>query len=169
MLYSKPTSESTTHSKDFDDCPTMDDMLEEAQHLRLEGSKLKGVLKNNDGGWHNSELDLDKYIGNTNGKSWGRSPVPCVPHANPQLTRVGHLTWFGQGFSNDAKDIKLARHRHKPELVATLRKDDGSEIMNQLLLGEKIENADGNFSVRRDRSGSAGVDPFWRQNMSLGV
>ena len=46
----------------------MDDMLEEAQHLRLEGSRLKGVLKDQDGGWHNAEIDLDQYIGNTDGK-----------------------------------------------------------------------------------------------------
>lgn len=143
----------------------MNDMLEEVQHLRIEGSKLKGVLKKNDGGWHNSELDLDKYIGNANGKP------SCISSQETPKTDAGkgHLTWFGQGFSDDARDIRLARYRHKPELVATLRRDDGSEMMNQLLLGEKIENSDGNFTVRRDSSGSTEADPFWRQNMSWGV
>lgn len=61
------------------------------------------------------------------------------------------------------------RHCHKPELVATLRSDDGDEIMNQLLLGEKIENSDGAFSMKKDTSPHEEEDPFWRQNMSLGV
>lgn len=51
--------------------------------------------------------------------------------------------------------------------MATLRKDDGSESTNRLLLGEKIENADGIFAVRRDKDGPAKSDPFWRQNESV--
>ena len=82
---------------------------------------------------------------------------------------IGHLTWFGHDFTQHARDIKLERHSHKPELVATLRRDDGTEMMNQLLLGEKIENDNGAFVVKRQKSTPADADPFWRQNMSLGV
>lgn len=49
-------------------------MLEGAQHLRIEGSKLKGVLRNKDGGWHNAEMDLDQWIGNSDGKPQTSSP-----------------------------------------------------------------------------------------------
>lgn len=53
------------------------DMLEGAQHLRLEGSTLKGVLKTSEGGWHNSEINLDNYIGNANGEnSAAEHPYP---------------------------------------------------------------------------------------------
>lgn len=77
----------------------MDDMLENAQHLRIEGSKLKGVLRNQDGGWHNAELDLDKWIGNSDGESQFLSPPfhslypllsysPCPFLYPPSPTRI---------------------------------------------------------------------------------
>lgn len=60
----------------------MDDLLEEAQHFRLEGSKLKACLKDNDGGWRNAELDLDRYIGNTDGKAPATQIHTHTPHTH---------------------------------------------------------------------------------------
>lgn len=104
-------------------------------------------------------------------------PFTPLPHQNHTvLTTTGRLTWFGTNFSNNATNIGIQRERYLPELVATLRRDDGTEVANQhLLLGERIENMDGNFMVRerepprQRREGLMEEDPFWRQNMSLGV
>lgn len=152
----------------------MNDLLEEAQNLRLEGSTLKGLLKDRAGGWHNAEIDLDKHIGVEDGAP---PPLPtAITPIHAPLTQKGHLTWSGKGFARDAKDLRIDRHAHKPELVATLRGADGREAQNELLLGERIENADGSFSVRPRRQPSlfsrgapSEEDPFWRQNMSWGV
>ena len=74
----------------------MDDMLEEAQNLRIEGSMLKGVLQDKDGGWRNAEIDLDQLIGNEDGNpfpifsinSQPPTPSPYLPAtASPPLTQ----------------------------------------------------------------------------------
>lgn len=67
----------------------MDDKLEGAQHLRMEGSKLKGVLRNKEGGWHNAELDLDQWVGNTDGKLLVSSPSSSPPF--PPILSSPHL------------------------------------------------------------------------------
>lgn len=103
-------------------------MLEGAQHLRLEGSKLKGVLRNKDGGWHNAEMDLDQWIGNSDGKprylsnppprflsfSLQFPPLtmpPLTPNRPPNLVR---------------QKLHRKRHQHRPPaplLPARARRD----------------------------------------------
>ena len=83
--------------------------------------------------------------------------------------KTGQLTWLGKNFSDGARDIGIARFKHKPELVATLTRDDGSEAMHELLLGEKIENVDGMFVVKWERVGPDVADDFWRPDLFFGV
>lgn len=42
--------------------------INDAENLRVEGATLKGALRCPDGEWHDSELNLDEYIGIKDGK-----------------------------------------------------------------------------------------------------
>ncbi|KAB8228162.1 hypothetical protein ETB97_004211 [Aspergillus alliaceus] len=84
-------------------------------------------VRDRNGDWHERTIRLDDHIGNTDG--W--------------------FIWGGNGFTNTARNIRLEDTEWGPKLVAVMSTNDGGDRGDQgLLLGDRIENNDGQLHFR---------------------
>ncbi|KAF9351216.1 hypothetical protein BGX34_000736 [Mortierella sp. NVP85] len=84
-------------------------------------------------GWHDSTIDLDDFIGNTDGE---------------------FRTDIDRNFSHSAESVSLIIGQDKVTLLASLRKWDGSWNTAQILnLSEMISNNGGNLFLIDDYVG----------------
>ncbi|KAH8800484.1 CVNH domain-containing protein [Xylogone sp. PMI_703] len=97
-----------------------------SEDIRIENNHiLKANLRDADGNLHESEIDLNQFIGNEN----------------------GHFQWQGERFSESAKDVTFSIEGggQVPVLRAILFDVDGGEHARDINLAERIENIDGRF------------------------
>ncbi|KAI5857840.1 Cyanovirin-N [Tricharina praecox] len=101
-----------------------------AQDIVLkDGHKLKCELKNNSGRTVSASLDLNHYVGNTDG--W--------------------FKWNGRDFTRSAKNISLVHGDGGPKLEADLLCADGSYRARQgLHIADRIENRNGELVFLHD-------------------
>ncbi|KDN43347.1 hypothetical protein RSAG8_06131, partial [Rhizoctonia solani AG-8 WAC10335] len=94
--------------------------------IRLESNHiLHANLKNHEGNFIGSSMDLDKHIGNVSGS----------------------LAFDSGNFSGSATTVRLdlSGFPNRVLLVATLRKENGSTVASSLDLNERIANRDGHL------------------------
>jgi hypothetical protein len=107
---------------------------------------LKAVLRDEDGGEQDSELDLNDIIGNNNGTS---SPASCILKLARRKANhlAGSFEWGGCEFKESASDIHLHREGDEglPILRAKLNNVDGEEVEADINLTERISNDNGNL------------------------
>eukprot|EP01099_Mayorella_cantabrigiensis_P004022 TRINITY_DN3018_c0_g1_i1.p1 TRINITY_DN3018_c0_g1~~TRINITY_DN3018_c0_g1_i1.p1 ORF type:complete len:117 (+),score=3.08 TRINITY_DN3018_c0_g1_i1:51-353(+) len=89
-----------------------------SNNIRLNGSILSASCRNKKGGYHESCLDLDEYIGN----------------------KQGRIVWAGRNFSRSSEEIVL-KFDHMLECKA--RDSNGKFHLNSIDLDERIGNVDG--------------------------
>ncbi|KAK4464388.1 Cyanovirin-N [Cladorrhinum samala] len=98
-----------------------------AEDIRVDdGHILRARLKTEDGGEHDSEIDLNQYIGNNN----------------------GNFDWGGVNFSHSAQNISFSIEGADgvPVLRAELADAEGNYHARDINLSECIGNNNGNFS-----------------------
>ncbi|KAI0015801.1 Cyanovirin-N [Xylariomycetidae sp. FL0641] len=97
-----------------------------AQEIELrDGHILHARLQREDGGWQESEIDLDQFIGNQDG---------C-------------FCWGGANFSESAEECHFAIEggADVPVLRAQLRCENGEMCARDVNLAERVFNRDGSF------------------------
>ncbi|KAF8243636.1 Cyanovirin-N [Wilcoxina mikolae CBS 423.85] len=98
--------------------------------LRIENNHmLKGRLRNSNGELCDSEISLDKVLGNDDGR----------------------FQWDGEGFSGSAENVRFAIEGGGavPVLRADLRDSEGNLCAADVNLAERIQNCDGQFTFER--------------------
>ncbi|KAF3042053.1 hypothetical protein E8E11_004708 [Didymella keratinophila] len=114
-----------------------------AQDIRVDdGHILRARLQQADGEWNDSEIDLNQFIGNDNGR-FSSSMTVEIP-----LTVLGHFYWDGRDFSGSAENIHftIEGDGSVPVLRASLCDQDGNYQERDLNLSERVSNNDGNFN-----------------------
>ncbi|KAM5363915.1 hypothetical protein ACJZ2D_011767 [Fusarium nematophilum] len=99
---------------------------ETAQDITLEdGHILKAQLQNEDGEYVDAEIDLNSFIGNSDGS----------------------FEWGGENFADSAEDISfdLEGDDSTPILRATLGNLEGEGVESDINLSEHIQNENGEF------------------------
>ncbi|EAW23524.1 CVNH domain-containing protein [Aspergillus fischeri NRRL 181] len=97
-----------------------------AEDIRVEdGHILVARLRNADGEMRDASIDLDKYLGNNNGR----------------------FQWDGVNFSHSAEEVHFAIEGggEVPVLRAQLANQDGGFESADVNLSERIENINGEF------------------------
>ncbi|QSZ35385.1 hypothetical protein DSL72_008255 [Monilinia vaccinii-corymbosi] len=97
-----------------------------AENIRIDDNHiLRARLRNEQGDWQDSELDLNNYLGNQNGM----------------------IHWDGQNFSHSAENVTFSIEGggQVPVLRAFLRSVDGEEFSRDVNLAERIRNDNGRF------------------------
>ncbi|RDW70979.1 cyanovirin-n family protein [Coleophoma cylindrospora] len=97
-----------------------------AEDIRIDdGHVLRARLRNEGGELVDTEIDLDRYIGNSDGR----------------------FEWEGQGFSQSAENVEFSIEGggEVPVLRANLRNVEGEIIPCDVNLSERIENHNGQF------------------------
>ncbi|UNI24681.1 hypothetical protein JDV02_010411 [Purpureocillium takamizusanense] len=98
-----------------------------ASNIRVDdGHILRASIKNDDGDWVDSEIDLNTFIGNNNGR----------------------FEWGGENYSHSAEDISFrmeGENEETPVLRARLRDVDGNPHDADINLDERVGNDNGNF------------------------
>ncbi|KZZ87423.1 Cyanovirin-N [Ascosphaera apis ARSEF 7405] len=101
-----------------------------ARNIRLEdGHILKAELADEQGDWHDAEIDLDEILGNDRGV----------------------LEWSGGGFSRSSKDITVEHlfgDSGPPILKAQLGDGQGGHRYVEANLGDRLVNENGKFVFR---------------------
>ncbi|GJN73958.1 hypothetical protein PLIIFM63780_008029 [Purpureocillium lilacinum] len=99
-----------------------------ASNIRVDdGHILRASIQNGNGDWVDAEIDLDGFIGNSNGR----------------------FEWGGENFSHSAEDIRFSMEGANgdiPVLRARLSDVDGNLHDADINLDERIGNEDGNLS-----------------------
>ncbi|RDW83507.1 hypothetical protein BP5796_04998 [Coleophoma crateriformis] len=97
-----------------------------AEDIRIDdGHVLRARLRNEGGELVDTEIDLDRYIGNSDGR----------------------FEWEGQAFSQSAENVEFSIEGggEVPVLRANLRNQEGEFIPCDVNLSERIENHNGQF------------------------
>ncbi|KAL7622170.1 hypothetical protein AAE478_007673 [Parahypoxylon ruwenzoriense] len=97
-----------------------------SEDIRLDdGHVLKARLRNEEGDYNDTEIDLNQYIGNNDGR----------------------FEWGGENFSETAEDISFSIEggASVPVLRARLQRQDGEYSDADVNLAERFENQDGRF------------------------
>ena len=94
-----------------------------ARNVKLSETVLKADLQRNDGTWNpvTSELDLNKYVANSEGK----------------------LVWGGKNYAQTCRSCTLAN----AVLYCSCRNSAGRVLGTSLKLASRVTNSNGNFSV----------------------
>lgn len=121
--------------------------LQSAENVRVDdGHILRASLRNGEGNLQDAEFDLDQIIGNHNG-------TPILFHDLLHITDInlaGVFSWEGQNFSGSAQNISFnIEGENIPVLRAELNDGEGNWVARDINLGEKLENNNGQFSVRK--------------------
>ncbi|RPB20661.1 CNVH-domain-containing protein [Terfezia boudieri ATCC MYA-4762] len=105
--------------------------LHTARNVHLQGkSTLAAELQKRDGSWHHATIDLNNYLGNSDGK----------------------FLWNGTNFAATARDTKIEDRRpqsFEAWILATLQEADGVWPQGTdsagLNITDALKNEDGNF------------------------
>ncbi|KAI0113417.1 Cyanovirin-N [Daldinia grandis] len=104
----------------------MSNFYASSQDIRVDdGHILRARLRTEDGGEIDSEVDLNQFIGNDNGR----------------------FEWGGVNFSETARDVSFSIEGGDsvPVLRAELQNLDGEWVGADINLGERISNDNGHF------------------------
>lgn len=118
-----------------------------AESLRLEENHiLIAQLRNADGEFVDSSIDLNTIIGNVDGMPPAHSTVHWA-REDWKLTVAGRLEWDGQNFSESAEEVQfgIESENDVPILRALLKKADEEWAAADVNLSERIVNENGAF------------------------
>jgi len=114
---------------------------ETTTNIRLRGGHvLVANCRDKDGNWGESEIDLNSFIGNEDGKVKSQSRRVSV-----LKEFLGWFTWGGENFAESASDIQLEGGNY---LTADLPMRDGSLDRGRqgIDLNKRIANVDGQLT-----------------------